>query len=302
MAQAISQDDYLNDTSQFDLARKKAAEQSTVDLQNRKDALARRFASLGNLDSGAQIKQEQLAQNDAASGLNNANEAINAQQNAELGRRKEVVQGQQFAAGESQKGRDFSAQQAAMQRAYGTSERESGQQFTAGQQQKGQDFTAAQNEVQRKFATGERLSTQDFQSLQAQLGRDFTTEERKSLEDYQSGERQAGQQFQSEEADKQRAVQKEQFEKTYGLSLEQFAAAKKQFEDTFGEEVKVDQANIDLAQQVSGKKGVLEQIGSEVSKNKGAAGGAGVGFLVGGPLGALAGGAIGAIGDKNKWW
>lgn len=232
MAQAISQDDYLNDTSQFDLARKKAQQQATVDLQSRKDALTRRFASLGNLDSGARIKQEENASNDVNSTLQNANEGINAQQQAELGRRKEVVQGQQFQSGEADK-----------QRAYGTSERVAGQ-----------DFAGQQAAMQRKFTTGERLSSQDFGSLEAKLGRQFTTQEREALQTYQTGE-----------ANKQRALQSDQFKKTFDLSSKQFNAANDQFNRTFAEEVRINDANIGFAQQALDKKGFLEGIGNSIS-------------------------------------
>lgn len=256
MAQAISQDDYLKDTSQFDYARKRATEQSGANLQARKDALARRFAALGNLDSGARIKIEEQAANEEAGNLNNANEGINAQQQAELGRRKEVVQGQQFASGEAEKqraygtseriaGQQFGGEQAAMQRAYGTSEREAGQEYASGQ-----------NDIQRKFATGERLSSQDFAALQSQLGRDFTTQEREQLQKYQSGEREAGQAFTSGEAAKQRQAQEEQFTKTYGLSLDQFKAAQDQFAQTFAEEARVNQANIGFADKASKPSGL----------------------------------------------
>jgi hypothetical protein len=312
---SISQDDYLKDTSTFDYARKRASDQSAVNLQSRKDALARRFASLGNLDSGARLKAEEKAAQDETSNLTNANEGINAQQNAELGRRREVVQGQQFQAGESEKGRAFAGEQAALQRAYGTSERVAGQ-----------DFSAGQADIQRKFSTGERLSGQDFVALQAQLGRDFTTQEREALQKYQRGERlesqdfanlqrQFGQKFQSEENKKQRDLQKAQFEKTFGLSMEQFIAAKDQFEKTFGEEVRVNNANIDFAQQALDKKGFLENLGG-LFDMKGVFGGGNStlgqfgsklgtlgGFVVGGPVGAVAGGkGWGSVGDKVSSW
>lgn len=254
MAQAISQDDYLNDTSQFDVARKRAAEQSAVSLQARRDALARRFASLGNLDSGARIKQEELASQDEASNLANANEGINAQQQAELGRRREVIQGQQFQSGEAEKARGFGASEAEKARLYGTSEREAGQKFSG-----------EQSAMQRAFLRSEREGGQDFASSQAALQRAYGTSEREAGQKFATSERGAGQQFSASEAQKQRDVQAEQFAKTYGLSLEQFKAAQEQFRQTFGEEARVNDANISFGQQALDKKGVLEQLGSNLS-------------------------------------
>ncbi len=98
--------DYLNDTSQFDLARKRATDQSAVNIQTQRDALKRRFANLGNLDSGAQTKIEQKAVDSENANLNNSLEGVQAAQNAEMGRRQEVIQGQNFTAGENQKTRD----------------------------------------------------------------------------------------------------------------------------------------------------------------------------------------------------
>lgn len=301
MPAQITQDDYLKDTSQFDLARKRAAEQSAANLQARKDALARRFASLGNLNSGARIKQEQLAADQEAANLNNANESINAQQSAELGRRKEVVMGQQFQAGEAEKGRQFSAEQAALQRAYGTSEREAGQ-----------SFASSQADLQRKFQTGERLSSQDFASLQAQLGRDFTKSEREALQDYQT-----------KATDKAQEIQREQFNKTYGLevqrantavdqfntqlreSVKQYSANYEQVQRTFAEEVRINNKNIEFAQQTLDKKDFMDNLTSALgggNQKRGTATlvGAGIGAFFG-PVGALAGAGIGnAVGNWTK--
>lgn len=230
----VSSQDYLNDTAQFDVARKRAQEQSGVNLQARKDAMARRFASLGNLDSGARIKQEELAANEEGKILQAANEGIDAQQQAELGRRKEVIQGQEFQAGEGQKGRDFAAQQAAIQRAYGT---------------------------------GERLGSQDFAGQQASLQRAYGTSERESGQTFASGERAGSQDFQAGEMQKNRDVQEAQFEKTFGLSTKQFGESLKQFNKTFGEEVRVNDANIGLANKMLDKKGVLDKLADQLSLN-----------------------------------
>ncbi len=166
MAAAISQDDFLNDTSQFDLARKKAAEQNAANLQTQKDALARRFASLGNLNSGARLKQEQLVNDQANTNLNNANDSINAQQNSELERRREVVQGQQFQSGEAEKGRDFAANQANLQRQFQTGERLGGQDFASGQAEKQRQFEDIQNQNNRQFTAGQNAINRTVQGDQ----------------------------------------------------------------------------------------------------------------------------------------
>lgn len=182
MAQ-ISQDDYLNDTSQFDLARKRAKDQSDVDLQARKDALQRRFASLGNLDSGAQLKQEELAVNDASSNLTNANEGINAQQQAEIGRRKEVIQGQNFQTSEREAGQNFVSGEATKQRDYGTSERLASEKYGTSERVSGQDFASSEANKQRdtqidQFNKTYGLSNDQFKEAQKQFSKTFAEEQR----------------------------------------------------------------------------------------------------------------------------
>ncbi len=154
------QKDYLNDTSQYDLARKRARDQSQVDLQNRKDALQRRFASLGNLDSGVALKQQELAANDVANDLTNQNQNIDAQQNADLAQRKGVILGQQFQTSERQASQD-----------YATSERLGSQDFAAGEAAKNR---AVQEE---QFAKTYGLSKEQFAAAKEQWDKSFTEEQ-----------------------------------------------------------------------------------------------------------------------------
>jgi len=137
---------YLADKSTYDLARKRAEEQNLQEGQRRKDALTRRFAQLGNLKSGARVKQEQLAETESSRNLQRANEAIDAQQAAEMARRRELLLNQ-----------DFSSSEAEKQRGFATSERLGSQ-----------DFASGEAEKQRGFTTKERLGTQDFAFQQQQ--------------------------------------------------------------------------------------------------------------------------------------
>lgn len=169
---------------EFALQRKRAQDDSATRLQTRKDALTRRYAQLGNFNSGSRVKQEQIATQDEAQNLQKTDESIDAAQRAEAKRLKEVQEGRQFASSEREASQGFAAGQAAL-----------GRQFSTGERLGSQEYGTQQADLQRKFATGERLSGQDFGALQAQLGRDFTSQEREAIQKYQSGERQAGQQF-----------------------------------------------------------------------------------------------------------
>ena len=239
----------INDVSEFELQRKKAAEQSAANLQTRKDALTRRFAALGNLDSGVRIKQEQLAADDESRNLNAANEAINAQQNAELRRRAELRQGQEFAAGEAEKGRLFASSEALK-----------GREFARGERVGGQDFASQQAALQRLFASGEREAGQKFAGDQAGLQREFARGERLGSQEFAKGEREAGQQFAVSEADKNREIQKQQFQQQFDQSVKQFKESVAQFDLTFALEKEVTAKNLEFAQQVLEEPDLFEKL------------------------------------------
>lgn len=158
---------------QFALARQRAQQDANTQQQRNQDALKRRFAQLGNLNSGAQMKLERQAQTDVAKNLQSANETIDAQEQADFRRKDEIKQAQEFQRGERIGGQDFSAGQAALQRAYLTGEREAGQTFARGERLGGQDFASQQAAVQREFQVGERVAGQNFASGQAKLDRDI---------------------------------------------------------------------------------------------------------------------------------
>lgn len=159
--------------NEFDLARQRAAQQSNAAAQAQKDALKRRFAAQGNVNSGSFIKSQEQVDNNAQEKLQQANEGINAQQQTENRRVKEIQDNRDFARSERLGSQDFSASQADAMRRFQTGERTGGEQFQTGLLGKQQDFAAAQAEAQRKYATGERLSSQDFAALQARDARDF---------------------------------------------------------------------------------------------------------------------------------
>ena len=118
----------------FDIARKKAEQQSRGALQEQQDALKRRFASLGATSSGAALKQQQLASEKSQEQLQSTNEAIGAQESAENLRRQDIQDERQFQKGMAEEGRKFAI-----------AEREAGQGFQAAQTQKQMDF---QNKIQ----------------------------------------------------------------------------------------------------------------------------------------------------------
>ncbi len=209
--------DFFSDTSQFDVARKRAQQQSDTNLQTRKDALARRFAQLGNLDSGARIKQEENAANDESQNLQNANDTIDAAQQGELRRRGEIKQGQEFASGEAQKGREFA-----------TNERLGGQGFMSDQNKLSRDA----QESQFGRSLGQQAS---------QFGM--------SLDEQKAARAQQGTQFDKQYGLNEKQVDNQKFAQDNSIAIQwqQLQTAIDQFNKTFGEEQRVNDLNVGIA-------------------------------------------------------
>jgi len=135
----------------FDLLRKRAAQGAATQGQEAQGALQRRLASLGNLKSGAAIKQEQLIGQKVGEAKANAIEGINVAEAGEQAQRARELDQRQFVADQAKVGREFQS-----------SEREASQ-----------GFGAEQAKIGREFAAGERVAGQEFGAGQAKLGRDF---------------------------------------------------------------------------------------------------------------------------------
>lgn len=169
MAYALDQDTI----DQFDSQRKRAAQENNAAVQTQKDALKRRFASMGSLNSGAALKQDQLTEQQGQDNLNKANEQIAAAQNAEGRRQKEVGEGRDFARTEREASQNFGASQADLQRRFMSGEREAGQGFAASQADLQRQFASGERKAGQDFATGERIGAQGFSADQANQAREL---------------------------------------------------------------------------------------------------------------------------------
>jgi hypothetical protein len=220
---------------EFDLARNRAKQQEASNLKGQKDALARRAAQLGGGPSGAFIKQEQIAGDESAKRLGQANEGIDAMQAQEQRRLNEIEQGQKFVTGERLGSQDFGAAQAKI-----------GREFTTSERMGSQDFGAAQAKIGREFMTSERLGSQDFSRLERLGSQDFASAERLGSQDFSRGERLEAQDFGAGQAKLARDLQSAQFDKTFQQAL-----------DAFAHEKYIDAENLKLAARVqtSNEKG-----------------------------------------------
>ena len=168
---------------QYDLARKRATQQVGTAKQETSDAMQRRFANLGNLNSGSQLKQEQVLHENSNKALNEAHEGINAQQQAEILRREEVLQGQEFHKGEREAGQKYGTGEREAGQQFHTGERQAGQEFARGERLGGENFQATENAVQRgiqnrQFNDTKALEYNKFNAQNAQFERQQSLEER----------------------------------------------------------------------------------------------------------------------------
>ena len=205
----------------YELQRQRIGRQTEATGQQENEALKRRMARMGGLNSGAYLKASERLSGQQEQNKQNALEGVDIQE-AQATEQK----------AETERGRQFSRE-----------ERIGSQDFSAGEALKG-----------RTFATGERLSAQDFASLEADKGRKFTTGEREAMQQYATGERLSGQDFanktraesqdwQSKESALGRNLQSSQFDKQFGLAERQFT--EDQGVTRFNEIIATKQAGLD---------------------------------------------------------
>jgi hypothetical protein len=191
---------YAN-TGQFDLARKRAEQRANAEQD---DALKRRFAAMGGLNSGAYIKQQSVQADDAAKRRADVMEGIDVAESNEAQRQREVQEGREFARSERLGSQDFSASQA---------------------------------DLQRKYQTGERLGAQDFSKSERLGGQDFAQRERESSQEWQGGQNELNRLLQSRGLDlQQRQIdnQADQFLKDFDQRKFEFSKQVENWQQQIG--------------------------------------------------------------------
>lgn len=264
---------------QFALARQRAQQRSLEDSQRQGDALKRRFAALGTLDSGAQLKIEQNANDASARNLEDANAGIDAAETQEKSRKQELqdnrdfsrserMGSQQFASTEAGKGRQFATSERLGGQAYGSGEAMKGRQFATSERLGGQQYSSGEAALGRGFQTSERLGSQNFAGGQAAMQRRYATSEREAGQDFGRSERLSSQSFGADQARNARDFQsnERQQSQTYasGEKGKDREFAQGQFDKTFAEEQYVNRENIrqNDKQMAQNAKGPLGDFGN----------------------------------------
>jgi hypothetical protein len=141
---------------EFAAQRKKVEQRINADTQGQQDAMQRRFAAQGMLNSGAAIKQAGIVANQAQQNREDALGQVDAAELGEMQRRQEITDNRDFMSNEAKLGRDFGASESALSRA-----------FQAGESKLGRDQQGSQ--FDRSFAQ----SGDQFDRTFAQQGSQF---------------------------------------------------------------------------------------------------------------------------------
>jgi len=119
---------------EFAAQRQKVEQRINADTQGQQDAMQRRFAAGGMLNSGAAMKQQGIVANQAQQNKTDALAGVDAAEMGEQQRRQEITDGRDFAGSESALSRAFSAGESKLGRD------QQGSQFDRSFQQSGQQF------------------------------------------------------------------------------------------------------------------------------------------------------------------
>jgi hypothetical protein len=164
--------------NKFDLARQRAGEQANSQAQQQNDSIRRRFASLGNLNSGAAIKQEQISADNANKARADAVASIDAEEasaeEAKNFQREQMKAQQDFQAGQS--GLDRAQQEKLQQQGFGFQGGENAlaRRLQQEMQDKGFTFQGGESALQRALAEKMQGQQFNFQSDQQNRQNDFT--------------------------------------------------------------------------------------------------------------------------------
>jgi len=145
---------------EFAAQRKKVEQRINADTQGQQDAMQRRFATQGMLNSGAAIKQAGIVANQAQQNREDALGQVDAAEMGEMARRQEVLDNRDFMSNEAKLGRDFGASESALSRA-----------FQAGESKLGRDLQGSQ--FDRSFAQSGDQFDRNFAQQGSQFDRNF---------------------------------------------------------------------------------------------------------------------------------
>lgn len=155
----------------FERQREQAVQRAGATAQASGDAIKRRFAAMGGMNSGAAVKAEQIARDTANQQKEDAIAGVNAAESQDMAQKQEMQANRDFQSNEAKLGRDFQSTEA----------------------QKGRDFQKGQSDIDRafqdkvfQFDSNSKLRQLDLADKQFALGKD-ESEFNKRLARYEAG-------------------------------------------------------------------------------------------------------------------
>lgn len=153
---------------EYDAMRNKLAQRTSADTQQQQDAMQRRFAAQGGLNSGAAIKQQQLVAETGVQQREQGMEAINTQEGAEQRRMQEAENQKEFQSQEAGAGRQFAASESQLGREHARGMFDDNQKFQEKWNTIGQSNTLRQLDMQAeemKFNKASAMSSMSDDEL-----------------------------------------------------------------------------------------------------------------------------------------
>jgi hypothetical protein len=225
--------------SDFDIMRQRIRERELRRGKEASQAVKGQFASRGQLQSGAQIKAQERAQQAVANQAREERRDVLLAEADVRRREREAAAQRQFARGERLGQQQFAGQQAELQRQFAGRQAQAQRQFLTGERMSAQDFARAEALLGRQFTAEERRAAESFQEKFAQGREDFTAEERQAAQTFASAEAEAQRQFAAEESQLGRVQAQDFFQKT----LDEQIAAREQNATQFDQEMDLNRKN-----------------------------------------------------------
>lgn len=158
---AFKEDEDIN--LRYDALKRRLEQQTNAQKQQSGEGLARKFAAMGTLNSGAQIKLEQKAAQQIDEQSQLASNEIEGQRIGEQQKRKMIEEERGWQSGEAEKGRQFALTESEKQRGFAREEGEIGRKFAREEGDIGRKFAMGEREASQKFAASESATAREMQ-------------------------------------------------------------------------------------------------------------------------------------------
>lgn len=154
--------------SEFDILRERAKREGNAFSQQNMEAIKRRQAAIGNLNSGAAIKQQRQAATEAGRVTQDALSNVDVLELQDKKRQDEIQKNREFVTSERLGSQTFASGEREASQGFASGERQAGQTFASTESQKGRDFS--KELFNKEFGLKERQQGFAEETTNKQLG------------------------------------------------------------------------------------------------------------------------------------